>query len=87
MIVWIWSQLQQSKKNWFCYSKYIGTNVDQVIGKVYVQQARGKNEWTLKDFTNTKRPMDSMNKEDIELKLKQMKEIENFLYAKKIGIF
>jgi len=40
----------------FVIQSYIGTNVDQVIGKVYVQQARGKD--LFKYHKHTKRPVD-----------------------------
>ena len=71
----------------FVIQSYIGTNVDQVIGKVYVQQARGKD--TFKFHEHTKRPVDLMNKEDIELKNKANEELSKIFYkdAKKIGKF
>ena len=40
--------------------------MEQVIGKVYVQQARGKD--TFKYHKHTKRPVELMNKKDIGLK-------------------
>ena len=69
----------------FVIQSYIGTNVDQVIGKVYVQQARGKD--TFKFHEHTKRPVELMSKKDIELKNKANEELSKIFYkdAKKVG--
>ena len=69
----------------FVIQSYIGTNVDQVIGKVYVQQARGKD--TFKYHEHTTRPVELMNKDDIILKNKANEELSKIFYkdAKKIG--
>ena len=69
----------------FVIQSYIGTDVDQVIGKVYVQQARGKD--TFKFHEHTKRPVELMSKKDIELKNKANEELAKIFYkdAKKIG--
>ena len=48
----------------FVVQSYIGTNVDQVLGKMYVQQARGDD--TFKYHQHTKRPRGLMNSKDIE---------------------
>ena len=71
----------------FVIQSYIGTNVDQVIGKVYVQQARGKDIY--KFHEHTKRPVELMSKKDIELKNKANEELSKIFYndAKKIGKF
>jgi len=71
----------------FVIQSYIGTNVDQVIGKVYVQQARGKD--TFKFHEHTQRPVELMDKKDIELKNKANEELSKIFYkdAKKIGKF
>jgi hypothetical protein len=71
----------------FVIQSYIGTNVDQVIGKVYVQQARGKD--VFKYHEHTKRPVELMGKKDIELKNKANEELSKIFYkdAKKIGKF
>ena len=71
----------------FVIQSYIGTNVDQVIGKVYVQQARGKD--TFKFHEHTKRPVELMNKNDMILKNKANEELSKIFYkdAKKIGKF
>ena len=69
----------------FVIQSYIGTNVDQVIGKVYVQQARGKDNF--KYHEHTKRPSKLMSKEDINIRTKANKELSKIFYndAKKQG--
>ena len=71
----------------FVIQSYIGTNVDQVLGKVFVQQARGKDKF--KYHKHTKRPVELMGKKDIELKNKANEELSKIFYkdAKKIGKF
>jgi len=71
----------------FAIQSYIGTNVDQVLGKIFVQQARGKD--TFKFHEHTKRPVELMSKKDIELKNKANEELSKIFYkdAKKIGKF
>ena len=71
----------------FVIQSYIGTDVNQTIGKVYVQQARGKD--TFKFHEHTKRPVELMSKKDIELKNKANEELSKIFYkdAKKIGKF
>jgi len=69
----------------FVIQSYIGTNVDQVLGKVFVQQARGKD--TFKYHEHAKRPVELMSNKDIELKNKANEELSKIFYkdAKKIG--
>ena len=69
----------------FVIQSYIGTDVDQVIGKVYVQQARGKD--IFKFHEHTKRPVELMNKKDMILKNKANEELSKIFYkdSKKIG--
>ena len=69
----------------FVVQSYIGTNVDQVIGKIYVQQARGKDLY--KYHEHAKRPLELMNKEDVLLRRKANKELSKIFYsgAKKKG--
>ena len=69
----------------FVIQSYIGTNVDQVLGKIFVQQARGQDKF--KYHTHTKRPVELMSKKDIELKNKANEELAKIFYkdAKKIG--
>ena len=51
----------------FVVQSYIGDNVDQVLGKIYVQIARGKDRYKLHEYSNI--PTELMNKKDIELSL------------------
>jgi len=69
----------------FVVQSYIGADVDQVIGKVYVQQARGKD--TFKYHEYAKRPVELMNKNDMIFKNKANEELSKIFYrdAKKIG--
>ena len=71
----------------FVIQSYIGTNVDQVLGKIFVQQARGKD--TFKYHEHAKRSVELMSKKDIELKNKANEELSKIFYkdAKKIGKF
>ena len=75
------------KRIGFVIQSYIGTNVAQVLGKVFVQQARGKD--TFKHHEHAKRPVELMSKKDIELKNKANEELSKIFYkdAKKIGKF
>ena len=59
------SGLNKSKERriGFAIQSYIGTNVDQVLGKIYVQQARGND--TFKFHEHVKRPTELMNENDI----------------------
>jgi non-haem Fe2+, alpha-ketoglutarate-dependent halogenase len=74
-----------SRRIGFVIQSYIGTNVDQVIGKVYVQQARGTDKFNYHE--HTKRPVELMNKEDVVLRIKANKELSKIFYtgAKKKG--
>ena len=69
----------------FVIQSYIGTNVDQVIGKVYVQQARRKD--TFKYYEHTKRSSKLMSKEDLDIRIKANEELSKIFYneAKKKG--
>ena len=71
----------------FVIQSYLGTNVDQVLGKIFVQQARGKD--TFQYHVHTKRPVELMNKNDMILKNKANEELSKIFYkdAKKIGKF
>ncbi len=69
----------------FVIQSYIGTNVNQVIGKVYVQQARGTDTFNYHD--HTKRSAELMNQEDVALRIKANEELSKIFYsgAKKKG--
>ena len=79
------SNKSNNRRIGFVIQSYIGTNVDQVIGKVYVQQARGKDNF--KYHEHTKRPSELMSKEDINIRIKANKELSKIFYddAKKQG--
>ena len=69
----------------FVIQSYIGANVDQVLGKIFVQKARGKD--TFKYHEYAKRPVELMNKNDMIFKNKANEELAKIFYkdAKKIG--
>ena len=52
----------------FVIQSYIGNNVKQVLGKMYVQQARGMD--TYKYHKHVKRPVELMGKKDVALRIK-----------------
>ena len=62
----------------FVIQSYIGTNVDQVLGKIYVQQARGDD--TFKYHQHTKRPNSLMDPEDIKIRNKANEELQKIFY-------
>ena len=69
----------------FAIQSYIGTNVEQILGKTYVQLARGKDDF--KYHEQTLRPNEFMNKKDLILRDNANNELQKILYkdAKKIG--
>ena len=69
----------------FAIQSYIGTNVDQVLGKIYVQQARGND--TFKFHQHVKRPTELMNENDIITRKKANEELSKIFYSgsKQIG--
>jgi len=56
----------------------IGSNVDQVLGKMYVQQARGDD--TFKYHQHTKKPSSLMNPKDIEIRKKANNDLQRIFY-------
>ena len=72
------SNKSNTRRIGFVIQSYIGTNVDQVIGKVYVQQARGKDNF--KYHEHTKRPSELMSKEDINIRIKANNELAKIFY-------
>ena len=83
------SGLNKSKERriGFAIQSYIGANVDEVLGKIYVQQARGND--TFKFHEHVKRPTELMNKNDIKTRKKANEELSKIFYSgsKKIGKF
>ena len=68
-----------SRRIGFVIQSYIGTNVDQVIGKVYVQQARGTD--IFKYHEHTKRPVSLMSKKDVALRIRANEELSKIFYS------
>ena len=81
------SGLNKSKERriGFAIQSYIGSNVNQVFGKIYVQQARGND--TFKYHEYVKRPTQLMDIEDINNRKKANEELSKIFYSgsKKIG--
>ena len=69
----------KSRRIGFVIQSYIGANVDQVIGKVYVQQARGTDKF--KYHQHSKRPVELMNDMDVALRLKANEELSQIFYS------
>jgi len=69
----------------FVIQSYIGSNVDQVLGKMYVQQARGED--TFKYHEHVPRANELMNQKDIKVKKKANEELSKIFYSgsSKIG--
>jgi non-haem Fe2+, alpha-ketoglutarate-dependent halogenase len=69
----------------FVVQSYIGSDVDQVLGKIYVQQARGDDKFNY--HQHTKRPTELMQKKDIEIRKRANEELSKIFYSgsKKIG--
>tara|TARA_Y100000741_G_scaffold354891_1_gene329687 strand:+ start:300 stop:1127 length:828 start_codon:yes stop_codon:yes gene_type:complete len=69
----------------FAIQSYIGSNVNQVLGKMYVQQARGKDNFNY--HKHVKRPSELMNNIDIITRKKANEELSKIFYngSNKIG--
>ena len=63
----------------FVIQSYIGANVEQVIGKVYVQQARGEDLFNYHE--HTKRPVNTMEKENIDIRNKANEALSKIFYS------
>ncbi len=62
----------------FVVQSYIGSNVNQVLGKMYVQQARGDD--TFKYHQHTKRPSTLMDQEDMRIRKKANEDLQGIFY-------
>ena len=62
----------------FAIQSYIGTNVEQVIGKVYVQQARGEDAFNY--HNHVERPTSTMGEKNINIRKIAMEELSNIFY-------
>ena len=71
----------------FVIQSYIGTNVEQVIGKVYVKQARGEDAFNY--HNHVERPTYTMGEKNINIRKIAMEELSNIFYIglKKKGKF
>ena len=71
----------------FVIQSYIGTNVDQVIGKMYVQRARGKDQHKYHEYS--KIPLKLMGKNEVAFQKKANEELSKIFYSgsKKLGKF
>jgi ectoine hydroxylase-related dioxygenase (phytanoyl-CoA dioxygenase family) len=63
----------------FVIQSYIGTNVDQVLGKIYVQQARGND--TFKYHEHVARANELMNQKGIQIRKKANDELSKIFYS------
>ena len=63
----------------FVIQSYIGTNVEQVIGKVYVQQARGEDSFNYHD--HVERPKATMEKNGISIRNMANDELSKIFYV------
>ncbi len=71
----------------FVIQSYIGTNVNQVIGKMYVQIARGEDKYKYHEYSQT--PFELMGKSEVTSQNKANEELSKIFYSgsKKIGKF
>ena len=71
----------------FVIQSYIGTNVNQVIGKMFVQKARGEDKFKFHEYSKV--PVDLMGKSEIASQNKANEELAKIFYSglKKIGKF
>ena len=69
----------------FVIQSYIGTNVKQVLGKMYTQLARGKDSFNYHESAT--RPLELMNEKNILLRKKANEELSKIFYSgsKKVG--
>ncbi len=62
----------------FVIQSYIGTDVDQVLGKMHVQLARGKDNYKYHQYV--KRPNELMNRKDVLLRKKANDDLSKIFY-------
>ncbi len=69
----------------FVIQSYIGSDVDQVLGKMYVQKARGNDDFKYHEYVP--RAKELMDPKDIETRTKANDELNKIFYSgsKKIG--
>ena len=76
--------LSKSRRIGFAIQSYIGTNVKQIKGKTYVQQARGKDDY--KYHQHTPRPIKLMEKNNLIFRDNANKALQKILYKEAIKI-
>ena len=83
------SGLNKSKERriGFAIQSYIGTNVDQVLGKIYVQQARGDDKFNY--HKHVAKADELMNQQGIKIRKKANEELSKIFYSgsQKVGKF
>ena len=62
----------------FVIQSYIGSNVDQVIGKMYVQKARGEDKYKYHQYSNI--PRELMGTKEVMLRNKANEELSKIFY-------
>ena len=74
------SGINKSKKRriGFVIQSYIGTNVKQVLGKMYVQLVRGKDNFNYHQKTN--KPIKTMEKKAVKIRKIAMEELSKIFY-------
>ena len=63
----------------FVIQSYIGSNVDQVLGKIYVQQARGND--TFNYHEHVERTKKTMEESNINVRKNAMAELSKIFYS------
>ena len=69
----------------FVIQSYIGSNVNQILGKMYVQKARGEDEYKYHEYSNI--PLELMGTKEVMGQNKANNELSKIFYTgtKKIG--
>ena len=68
----------KSRRIGFVIQSYIGSNVEQVLGKMYVQQARGEDFFNYHD--HVERPKVTMGENNIKIRIKANEELSKIFY-------
>ena len=68
----------KSRRIGFVIQSYIGSNVEQVLGKMYVQQARGEDFFNYHD--HVERPKVTMGENNIKIRTKANEELSKIFY-------
>ena len=68
----------------FVVQSYIGSNVDQVLGKMYVQKARGKDDFKYHEYAPRAKQL--MDPKDIKTRKKANDELIKIFYSGSVKI-